>query len=195
MRHVWLITFCLIILSLLSLFNILSLGIQSDGSLDITDLFLKQLVFILIGWGVYIFFSKSNYILLKYPQSNIIIYTITILLLLATIFWGPIINNTQRWLILGEFQFQPSELAKLAMILFTGSLFSMRKKFNEFFLLFLSFLILLPILGIIYIQPHGSMSLIILAIWALLVFSIMKNQLRNSIFLLILVLILHVSIH
>ena len=176
----------MIILSLLSLFNILSLSIQTDGSLEISDLFIKQLIFILAGWGIYIFLSRNNYSLLKYPQVNIILYVATIFLLLATLLWGPVINNTQRWLIFGEFQFQPAELAKLTMILFTASLFVFRSKFNEYFLLVASFAILVPILAMIYLQPHGSMSLMLLLTWAFLVFTVMKNQFRNFLFLAIL---------
>ncbi len=186
MRHVWLITFCLIILTFLSLFNILSLSIGSDGNLEITDLFIKHTIFITIGWFFYILLSRLNYSVIKYIQFNILLYFLTIFLLISTIFWGPIINNTQRWLIFGEFQFQPSELAKLTIILFTGYLFTLRNKLNESVIVFLSFLVLLPILVIVYIQPHGSMSLMMLLIWILLIFSIMKNQLRNFLLLVVL---------
>jgi rod shape determining protein RodA len=184
MRHVWLITFCLVILTILSFFNILSQSVQSDGSLQISDLFFKHIIFIAIGWSAYIFLSKINYSLIKYQQFNILLYILTIGLLLATILWGPVVNNTQRWLIFGEFQFQPSELAKLAIILFTGYLFSLRDKVSEPLLLLVSFLLLVPILAIIYLQPHGSMSLIILLTWGILVLSVMKNQLRNVLLLL-----------
>ncbi len=183
MKHVWLITFCLVILSVLSIFNILSLSIQADGSIELTDLFVKHLAFISVGWVVYILILRSDYSLLKYKQFNILLYILTIGLLLATIIWGPVINNTQRWLVFGEFQFQPSEFAKLTVIFFTGYLFTLRYKINESILLLFSFLLLVPILAIIYMQPHGSMSLIIFLIWSLLVLSIMKNQLCNFLLL------------
>ncbi len=186
MKHVWVITFCLIILSLLSIFNIISLGIGQNGQLELTDLFFKHLIFILIGWGGYVFLSKVNYSLLKYIQINASLYLLTLMLLLASIFWGPVINNTQRWLLFGEFQFQPSELAKLTIILITGFLFSMRKKVNEFYLLVSSFALIVPIIIITYLQPHGSMSIMMLLIWALLIFSVMQNQFRNALFLVVL---------
>ena len=184
MRHVWLITFCLIVLSILSLFNVLSLGIQPDGSVEISDLFVKHLMFVVIGWSVYILLSRINYSVLKFQQFNILIYLLTLGLLLATILWGPVINNTQRWLIFGEFQFQPSEMAKVTIILFTGCIFTLRNKVNEHLLFLITFLLLLPILAIVYMQPHGSMSLIMFLLWGLLVFTTMKNQLRNLLFLL-----------
>ncbi len=184
MRHVWLITFCLIVLSILSLFNVLSLGIQPDGSVEISDLFVKHLMFVVIGWSVYILLSRINYSVLKFQQFNILIYLLTLGLLLATILWGPVINNTQRWLIFGEFQFQPSEMAKVTIILFTGCIFTLRNRVNEHLLFLITFLLLLPILAIVYMQPHGSMSLIMFLLWGLLVFTTMKNQLRNLLFLL-----------
>ncbi len=185
MRHFWPLTFCLIALSVFSLINILSLSVQIDGSIELTDLFLKHLIFVLIGWGVYIFFSRVDYSILKFIQTNFIFYALTFFLLLATLFWGPVINNTQRWLVFGEFQFQPSEMAKLVVILFTGSLFTLKNRLNDVTLLFLSFLILASLLVVIYLQPHGSMSIIILLTWGILVVTIMKNQLRNLLFLLI----------
>ncbi len=184
MRHVWLITFCLIVLSILSLFNVLSLSIQPDGSVEISDLFIKHLMFVVLGWVVYISLSRVNYSVLKFKQFNVLIYILTIGLLLATILWGPVINNTQRWLIFGEFQFQPSEMAKVTIILFTGCIFSLRNRVSEHILFLITFLLLLPIIAIVYVQPHGSMSFILFLLWGLLVFSIMKNQLRNSLFLL-----------
>ncbi len=179
MRHVWIFTFCLIILTALSIFNILSLSITPEGNIEIGDLFLKHFIYIILGWGVYIFFSKTNYSILKYLQFNILFYLLTVILLISTIFWGPVINNTQRWLILGEFQFQPSEMAKIAIILVTGYLFTLRDKLKETAILLISFSTLIPILAIVYLQPHGSMSLILVLIWMFLIFTIMQNQLRN----------------
>ncbi len=185
MRHVWAITLCLLALSLVSIVNIFSFCVQTDGSIELNDAFIKHIIFIILGWIVYIFLSRVDYSILKYKQFNILFYLLTLGLLLATIFWAPIINNTQRWLLFGDFQFQPSEMAKLSMILFTGSLFTLRNRINEQLLLLLSFLLLIPMLIIIYLQPHGSMSVIILLTWAILVFSIMRNQFRNFLFLLI----------
>ena len=187
MKHVWPITFCLIILSIFSLFNVLSLSIQPDGTLEISDLFIKHLLFITVGWILYIFLSKVNYSIIKFYQFNILFYLLTLGLLLATIFWGPVINNTQRWLVFGEFQFQPSEMAKLTVIIFTGYLFSLRGKVNEMILFLISLALLLPILLIVYIQPHGSMSIILFLLWGMLIFSIMKNQVRNLLMLLVII--------
>jgi rod shape determining protein RodA len=95
------------------------------------------------------------------------------------------INNTKRWLIIAGVQLQPSELAKLVYSLMTAYVFTLRKKYDDIVLMFISFLLLLPILALIYIQPHGSMSIIIITTWALTMFTIMKNQLRNAFLILI----------
>ncbi len=183
MKHVWVITFSLIILTIFSVSNVLSLSIQPDGSIELSDLFVRHLIYILIGWSGYILLSKIDYSVIKYYQFNIFFYIITLLLLISTIIWGPVINNTQRWLVFGDFQFQPSEMAKLTIILFTGCLFAFRNKVNENLLMFASFLLLVPILFVVYIQPHGSMSLIMVLIWVLLLFAVMKHQLRNFLLL------------
>jgi rod shape determining protein RodA len=44
-------------------------------------------------------------------------YGFCIVLLVAVLFFAPVINGSQRWLILGPARIQPSELTKLALIL------------------------------------------------------------------------------
>jgi rod shape determining protein RodA len=181
MKHVWTITVVLIILSILSLFNILSFDILPDGQIEISDIFVKQLLFISIGWIVYTILSKSHYSIFKFTQTNIIIYILTIVLLVSTLIWGPVINNTQRWLLFGDFQFQPSELAKITLILLMACIFGFKHKLGEWKILLISLALLLPMLAVIYMQPHGSMSLILLLIWLFLLLTVMPNQVRNLI--------------
>jgi cell division protein FtsW len=68
---------------------------------------------------------------------------------------SPKINNVHRWLVLGPFRAQPSELAKLVMVLFTASFVASRKDaLNEGkrALLFY-FLVLGTILGLVFAEP------------------------------------------
>lgn len=82
----------------------------------------KQLVFVALGllvmWGM----SRVNPALLR--RAVIPVYGITVLLLLATLAFGLTGNGAQRWIAIGPFTFQPSELAKLALVLALAEYFT-----------------------------------------------------------------------
>ncbi|NCO74599.1 MAG: rod shape-determining protein RodA [Cyanobacteria bacterium] len=110
----------------------LVIGISGFGSLIIysTQIYKQgtdwqsQLIMVVIG--SIILFALSNYpyeLLLKYHW---ITYTITNLLLVAVIFAGTTINGAQSWINILGFQFQPSEFAKVALIISLSALLHYR---------------------------------------------------------------------
>jgi rod shape determining protein RodA len=94
---------------------------------------------------------------------------------------GPVINNVQRWLVIGGIQIQPSELAKITVIFLTAYVLAQKDKYNQWVLFLISFLLILPIIFLIYLEPDGSMSILMLMIWFFVAFTGLDNQLRNSI--------------
>ena len=75
----------------------------------------KQLFFVVLGFLLMLLFSRIPPHLIK--RATIPLYLITVLLLLATLAFGLTGNGAQRWIALGPFTFQPSELAKLSLVL------------------------------------------------------------------------------
>ncbi|MCG5536257.1 rod shape-determining protein RodA [Ectothiorhodospira mobilis] len=70
-------------------------------------------------------------VLARFPHPHLCqgspwIYFLVVLSLLAVMFFGPVSNGAQRWLDLGLFRFQPSELMKLAMPMMLAWYFSER---------------------------------------------------------------------
>lgn len=82
----------------------------------------KQVFFVIIGlflmWGV------SRIPPELFGRLAIPGYLITVLLLLATLAFGLTGNGAQRWIGIGPFTFQPSELAKLALVLMLSRYFA-----------------------------------------------------------------------
>lgn len=77
--------------------------------------FIKQLYYYLLGFGLIFIIISIDYrilLTLNYP-----IYAGVIILLLIALFFGDSVANTQRWIDLGFFRLQPSELAKLALVI------------------------------------------------------------------------------
>ena len=73
-----------------------------------TPLFVKQVYWFLIGVGLValiILFDYRTFIRYAYP-----FYLFCLLLLILVMFFGRTASGSQRWLQLGFFSFQPSEL-------------------------------------------------------------------------------------
>lgn len=82
----------------------------------------KQLLFVALGLIVMLVVSRLDTALLR--RAVIPIYGITVLLLLATLAFGLTGNGAQRWIAIGPFTFQPSEIAKLALVLALAEYFT-----------------------------------------------------------------------
>lgn len=79
--------------------------------------FFKQIGFTLIGLVAMYFVSRMDYHILQRPGVVYAIIAVTVILLVAVFFFPPI-NGARRWIRLGGFSFQPSELSKLALPIF-----------------------------------------------------------------------------
>ena len=97
-------------------------------------------------------------------------YVLSLLLSLAVLFIGDEYNGSKRWLSFGPLSFQPSEFAKLAVILFLASLIVKNgKKMKKMGTLLLIMISLLPIVGLVG-AGNLSTAIIILGIGVVLVF-------------------------
>ncbi len=79
-----------------------------------TSQVIKQIQFFMIGWGLFFLLSSMDYNRLR--EWTWILYVGMILLLLG-LFIAPSIQNVHRWYRIGGFTFQPSEYAKLIVVL------------------------------------------------------------------------------
>ncbi len=174
-----------ILLSIIGVITLLSTCILPEGGYGDLSIVWKQLLFIGIGFTLYFIVSFLDLSYLKYWQVLLVIYAVTLVLLILTLLVGIKVNGARRWLVFGGFQLQPSEVAKVAIILGTASLFSMRGKFNELLVLLISAISTVVILFLTYLEPSGSITLLIFTIWFLVTFLALSNPLRNTILLLI----------
>ena len=77
-------------------------------------------------------------------------YLMAIFLSVAVMLFGDEYNGSKRWLSFGPFSFQPSEFAKVAVILFLACLVSRNvKRMGRFSTLVLMMLPVLPIAGLV----------------------------------------------
>lgn len=98
-------------------------------------------------------------------------YLAAILLSVAVLFVGDEYNGSKRWLSLGPLSFQPSEFAKVAVILFLAWLVSRNvRRMGKFSTLVLVMLSVLPIVALVG-ASNLSTAIIILGIAVIVVFT------------------------
>ncbi len=98
-----------------SLFIVLVLGLVTVWS-TVPDLFLSQIAFAVAGIIIAILFTRADInLLLSFGWAW---YAITIFLLILTEIIGPEIRGSVRWIDLGFFNMQTSELAKPFLVFF-----------------------------------------------------------------------------
>ena len=88
----------------------------------------RQLVWILLGTGVFFLFSFLGSGVIEENAWRIFIAVVALLLVVLLV--GKVRGGAQRWLSLSFFNFQPSELAKIALVLALGSFFSERYNYE-----------------------------------------------------------------
>lgn len=124
---------------------------------------IQHIMWLCVGGVGLFFFSKFDYHNLKKYTFKFTIAVIILLLIVKFTPLGVVINGARRWLNFGFFQFQPSELSKLATIMLLASLFSLKQQlFNEKFFVYLA--TILTMMFVIFKQPNLSMVLILCGI-------------------------------
>ena len=115
----WTLLLAILAISLLSLMIIASATHANNGQYSFV---IKQSVFLLVGLctaGVLTYFDF--HLLEKYAK---IIYVVNLVLLVIVKFAGTSALGAQRWIQIGPFTLQPSEFAKLFMIICLARLLS-----------------------------------------------------------------------
>lgn len=128
-----------------------------------------HLVFFAVGMLLLLVFSSIDYHLYLFFWKYI--YIVGLGLLTATYLFGEIRLGASRWLDLGLFSFQPSELSKIVIVIVLSSfIFIKGKEIFKISNIFFSLLLVLPLLIFVYIQPDLGTSLILAGVFFGLLF-------------------------
>jgi rod shape determining protein RodA len=163
--RLWIIPSTILILGLLSILTLSSIA---------PSLAPKQLLFFMIGFGLFFLVTKVSF---KQIQNwSVFLYIGTSLLLIATLLIGNITNGSTRWIDVGGlFAIQGSQLAVLTSSLYLVTFFK-NKPLTQLYNLFL-FLLLTAIPGLlILIEPDlGTTIIYLLSIATILLISQTKK--------------------
>ena len=159
-------TLVITVLLLLSIGLVMILSASSPTSLqkyeNSYEFFVKQLFFAIIGLvGMYIVSRIDYRIYQKFYKHA---WWISAGLLLAVLLVGTEAKGAKRWIDLGFTTFQPSEIVKFLMIVFYGGiLVKNRNELGKFWNgLIKHMLFLVPIIGLLILEPHLSTSIVII---------------------------------
>lgn len=88
--------------------------------------FERQIIWFSVAILVYLVFQHIHYRFLRATKPVLIIYSGVIFLLLLTLVIGSVLKGARSWIDVGLFAVQPTELAKLALIILLAKYFSRR---------------------------------------------------------------------
>lgn len=135
-----------------------------------TYYFIRQFIFAALGVAAMIICSRLPVGFYKRFSMPVLIAAVILLMLVPII--GTNANGAKRWIGLGAFTIQPSEIAKIGIILAFASMICARrgrmKSFRYGILPFAA--ILAAIVGLLVLEPHFSASIIIVAIGGVMLF-------------------------
>ena len=145
-----------------------TLGILSIGSAK-ESVQSKQIMGVVLGLLVMIFVSLVDYHLIL--KLYIPIYIVNIVLLVLVLRMGDDAGGAQRWLDIMGLRFQPSELAKILLILFFAQFIMLNKeKVNTLKIILSSVLLIVGPLLLVYKQPDLSTTIMILILFCVVMY-------------------------
>lgn len=192
------LSFLTILLAFVGVVNVFSTTYSQAKPVS-TD-FIQQILFIVVGTLIFsvILCFDSNW--LKEPKLIALVVTFSLATLVLVLFAGELVYGTRRWLNFGAFSFQPSEFAKLTVILITAFTFISTKRIQlaklvnllqpqkadskkvsitkiiaiNFRLLIMIPIVLVTIL-LVWLQPSLGNSIIIFVMWGLLLSTLIQS--------------------
>ncbi|MEK6684463.1 MAG: rod shape-determining protein RodA [Nitrospirota bacterium] len=166
----WFVVVVLLILSLgvLSIYTV-TYAVSPKAHLPV---YTKQMIWIFLG--LIVFFAVAAIDYHEIARWSTFLYTGCVVLLILVLLVGRTGMGAQRWLSLGFFDLQPSEWAKLVVILVLARYFSTRSRLKGLSLRELivpALWVTVPLLLVLK-QPDLGTALVLLFIFAVLVFLI-----------------------
>lgn len=150
-RTDWLMVIPILVLLTFGEMFIYGTGQQAGGIAAVTY-WKRHLTYMAIGGGIWLIFSILDY--RWFGPLSAVLYPVSLILLVAVLFFGQKFFGARSWLAIGHVTFQPSELAKFATLGLSAWILSAKKvDVNHPLWLFLLLILLVIPAGITCLQP------------------------------------------
>lgn len=194
------LTIAIGILTVLGLITVFTTTYDFETGISLD--FWQQVLFFGVGYFLYFSLMLVNPRWLRENKVQFLLWLGIIALLIGVLVSGEVVFGAKRWLNIGEFSLQPSEFAKLIIIVNTAFAFSylpitsiqeliditnvkLKSRFQlvKQFLtshrkLVFNFVVVMSILGLIWLQPSLGNTLVAAAIWGLILLSFVQHPQR-----------------
>ena len=158
----------LALLLTIGMFFVHSTGQQVGG--HHVELFNRQCVYLAVGAILWFIFILVDYRWIG--LFSMLFYPAVIVVLILVLLFGPVRNNTRRWIDIGPVSLQPSELGKMAVLFTVAWLASFKRvDVNKIrWIGLIAFLTAIPF-GLIYLEPDLGTAIVLLPLAAAILFA------------------------
>ncbi|MBR4543167.1 MAG: rod shape-determining protein RodA [Lachnospiraceae bacterium] len=157
--------FLVLLIITINIIGILAIGSAKESVQS------RQVAGMILGVFLMLFISFFNYnLILKFHW---LIYGLNIALLLLVEIFGDSANNAQRWLMIPfiDIKFQPSELAKILLILFYAKfIMDNKENLNTLKNILIMLALLAPVLILVVKQPDLSTTILLGVVFCMLIY-------------------------
>jgi rod shape determining protein RodA len=153
--------------ALLIIFGVTMIRSAVAGNIELVDLDLvqRQIIFALGGFVLMLVVTAIDYRL--WASISRPMYIVTVVLLAALYVLGSALYGSARWFDTGVILIQPSEIAKVVLIMVLADFFTRNmNRMHDLLWIGRSFLYTMGITVWILLQPNLSTSIVMLVLWA-----------------------------
>lgn len=125
----WILLLLLMLITAVSLINLYSATypIRDAGGHQI---FIKQIYWFLIGFAIFFAMTIFDYHIIERMAYPIYFFSVGLLVVVLVI--GKVFSGSQRWISMGGIAFQPSEFAKIALVVILSKFFISQGEYTEY---------------------------------------------------------------
>jgi len=187
-----------ILIACIGILSVYSSTYQKEGNLW-QLIYKRQILWVILG--VFLFLCMSNLNYRRLWDMAYFLYALALFLLFLVFISGVIRLGAQRWLKIVWFNFQPSEIAKLVIVIFLAKYFSRKsaddvslrvRKLGVFGALILPFLFAALPMGLIIEQPDLGSGAMVFFIFIIMLY--LSGVKLRYIFILLLIIILSLPV-
>ncbi|MDG1438229.1 MAG: putative lipid II flippase FtsW [Emcibacteraceae bacterium] len=128
----------------------------------------RQVIFLTLSVAVIFTVSLMNPMMIR--RMGVILFAVCLLLLIATLIFGPEVKGARRWLPIGSFSLQASEFMKPAFIIFTAWMFSESSRVPGFPGWKISMISFAVVVGLLIAQPDFGQTILVSFVWGIQLF-------------------------
>lgn len=149
----WILFFLIILLLIFGLVIIFSITYHTSKQ----NLAISQLIYVFLGLGLFFIFTFLDYRTLS--SASVILYFIGIALLILVLVLGRTKFGSTRWIDFGFFNFQPSEIFKIILILTLSNFLAKKESITLSDFIIYLIMIALPV-ALVLFEPDLGTALI-----------------------------------